>query len=124
MRAGEHAPAGCRFIFCRRGIAEGPVSPSREISCREYEQMSVITSSQRAPRPVMVESLLFASICLCDLILTLWLLQTGAAIEANPILRFYYELGIQWFALVKGAFSLVPIFVLEVIALRRRRFVQ
>ena len=72
----------------------------------------------------MVESLLFASICLCDLILTLWLLQTGAAIEANPILRFYYELGVQWFALVKGAFSLVPIFVLEVIALRRRRFVQ
>ncbi len=77
------------------------------------------TDASFTGRFVAHESLILGAICLADMVSTAWLLQRGAAVEANAILRFYVELGIGWFIAAKTLLFVGPITVLEL--LRRRR---
>lgn len=64
------------------------------------------------------ESRILAVICFADMMSTLWLVKMGAAAEANPIMRFYLNLGAIWFLLAKSLLFVGPIYLLEM--MRRR----
>ena len=70
------------------------------------------------------ESYLLAALCLLDLIVTVYLLNTGVAIEANPILRYYLAAGILSFVAGKLLLSIVPLVVLEILREKRPRFIR
>jgi hypothetical protein len=71
------------------------------------------------------ESGLLTTICMADLVSTLWLVSTGSATEANPILRFYLEQGGNVsFAGAKLLLFLGPLFVLELVRRRHPRLVR
>ncbi len=74
-------------------------------------------------RGISRESLLLATICVADLITTLWFVRDGNAMEANPIMRHYLELGIWPFVVAKSAMVLGPLVILEWARTRRPRFV-
>ena len=65
------------------------------------------------------ETWLLGLICLADMISTLLLVHSGAAVEANPVLSFFLDRGGVWFVIAKSLLFLGPLFVLEL--LRRRR---
>lgn len=71
-----------------------------------------------------LESWLLALICLLDMLWTAWLLKIGAAREANPILRFYVDLGIPMFVLVKSLLFVAPLYVLELLRRHRPKFIK
>jgi len=68
------------------------------------------------------ESWILGVICLVDMLSTIWLVQTGRAVEANPIMRFYLNGGLLAFAAAKTFLWFAPVFVIEVIRQRRRWF--
>lgn len=70
------------------------------------------------------ETWALALICAADMLLTAWLVGTGQAKEANPIMRFYLDLGTSVFVAMKTLLFIAPLFVLELIRQRRPRFVR
>lgn len=70
------------------------------------------------------ESLFLIGICTFDLASTLMLLNSGGAMEGNPLMSFYLRYGIGTFVLVKLALIFLPIFVAEWGKQYRPRFVR
>lgn len=70
------------------------------------------------------ESTVLAFLCIADLAATVWLVASGQAREANPIMGFYFGIGVSAFILAKTLLTLAPIFVLELLRLHRPRTVQ
>lgn len=60
-----------------------------------------------APTPIRWEVVALLALCTLDLLTTLWWLYTGAATEANPLLRPFAEAGLGPFVLAKLA-TFVP----------------
>lgn len=73
---------------------------------------------------VSYESWLLTIICIFDLWLTVFLLRSGLATEANPVLRVYLEAGLASFIAGKMLLSVAPLIVLEILRLHRPRFIQ
>ena len=69
------------------------------------------------------ETWLLGLICTIDMLLTAWLLGRGVAREANPVMRFYVDMGLPTFVAVKTLLYFAPLFVLELIRPRRPRFI-
>ena len=59
------------------------------------------------------ESLLLIGICTADLASTLLLLNSGGAIEGNPLMSYYLKYGIGTFVMVKLSLVFLPIFIAE-----------
>lgn len=59
------------------------------------------------------ESLLLIGICTADLASTLLLLNSGGAVEGNPLMSFYLRYGIGAFVMVKLSLVFLPIFIAE-----------
>lgn len=61
-------------------------------------------------------------ICLADMLSTIWLVQTGRAVEVNPVMKFYLAAGLLAFIGAKSFLWFGPVFVMEVVRLKRRWF--
>lgn len=70
------------------------------------------------------ESLVLIGICTLDLASTLLLLNTGSALEGNPLMAYYLRYGIGTFVMVKLALIFLPVFVAEWSKQYRPRFVR
>ena len=70
------------------------------------------------------ESKILIGICLLDMISTVWLVTSGMAGEANPVMDFYLNTGLFWFILMKSLLVIAPVFVLELLRTRRPRFIR
>lgn len=70
------------------------------------------------------ESLFLIGICTVDLASTLLLLNSGGAMEGNPLMSYYLRYGIGTFVLVKLALIFLPIFIAEWGKQYRPRFVR
>jgi hypothetical protein len=74
---------------------------------------------------IIWELRLLALVCLLDLISTVWLLKTGRAIEANPVMEFYLARGgTLCFVAIKAFLFLAPLVVLEQIRKKRPQFIR
>ena len=69
------------------------------------------------------ETWILALLCSVDMISTALLLNAHIASEANPILRFYADLGLPAFISVKTLLFFGPLYVLELLRCHRPRFV-
>lgn len=69
------------------------------------------------------ESWILIVICIADLIITLALLTKGA-VEANPWMKSYLEMGVGYFILIKVMFVIGPIAILEWARRHRPQFVK
>jgi hypothetical protein len=67
---------------------------------------------------------LLIALGIADTLSTVWLVQSGKAIEANPVMRFYFDAGVFWFMWAKILLLIAPLFVLELIRLQRPKLVQ
>ena len=83
-----------------------------------------MTVIAKARRGVLPESRILALFCLVDLVLTLWIVESGLGVEANPIMRFYYDISPLAFALAKTFLCLAPILFLEQLYDRNPRFIR
>lgn len=81
--------------------------------------MSHQTGSKISP-----EGATLALLCLLDLIVTVWLIRAGIAVEGNPVLGFYLQIGMGAFVASKLLLSLGPVLVLEWLRGRRPRFIR
>lgn len=70
------------------------------------------------------ESTVLALICTADMIYTLWLVASGAATEANPIMGFYFEHSQNAFVGAKTLLIVGSICALEILRRKRPRTVQ
>ena len=70
------------------------------------------------------ESLLLIGICTADLASTLLLLNSGGAVEGNPLMSFYLRYGIGAFVMVKLSLVFLPIFIAEWGKQYRPKFVR
>lgn len=70
------------------------------------------------------ESKILAGICLLDMVSTVWLVTSGLAGEANPVMRFYLDVGLFWFIFAKSLLVIAPVFVLELLRVRSPHFVR
>lgn len=69
------------------------------------------------------ETIMLALIAYADTVSTLWLVNTGVAVEANPIMAFYLQQGALWFIGVK-LLMLLPAFVVDINKNRNPRRVR
>lgn len=67
---------------------------------------------------LMRETWVLGVICVLDLILTLWLIDRGHAVEANPIMKSALSMGVLWFIFVKFIYTVGPLAALEVVGRR------
>jgi hypothetical protein len=67
---------------------------------------------------LMRETYVMGAVCLLDLILTLWLIQTGRAVEGNPVMQAALGMGIFYFILVKCVYTFAPLGLLEMVGRR------
>lgn len=80
---------------------------------------------QPVKRPALAkESYVILAICLLDLVLTGWLLDTKQATEGNPIMSFYLSNGIGMMIAAKIVLIAMPLFVAEWARRYRPRFVR
>jgi len=70
------------------------------------------------------ESYVILAICLLDLVLTGWLIDTKRATEGNPIMSFYLSNGIGMMIAAKMVLIAMPLFVAEWARRYRPRFVH
>ena len=70
------------------------------------------------------ESKILAGICLLDLASTVWLITSGMAREANPILGFYLDQGLACFIVMKFLLVVAPVYALEMLRVSRPRFIR
>jgi hypothetical protein len=82
----------------------------------------MILSAMR--RPVLIETLVLMVICMLDLFSTVVLIRLGLAVEANPILQPFAEMGVVAFIVAKAAFFIPPIAILETLRGVRPAFVR
>jgi hypothetical protein len=76
--------------------------------------MRLADNRTNGSRPLWLESRLLLAICLADVVVTVGLIASGKAVEANPLLSAYLGMGIQWFLVAKLVlFCLVPIGLVE-----------
>ena len=66
-------------------------------------------------RRVSLELVILGSLALIDALSTLYLLNAGLAEEANPVARFYVEMGPIWFLGLK----MIPVGIMAIIEFRR-----
>lgn len=72
----------------------------------------------------MRETYVLAAICLLDLLLTLWLIARGHAVEANPLMQAALSMGVAWFVSVKLLYTLGPLTALEIVGRRHTLLVR
>lgn len=70
------------------------------------------------------ESLILIGICIVDLVSTLFLLNTRAALEGNPLMAFYLSYGIGAFIMAKLTLVVLPVFIVEWSRQFRPKFVR
>ena len=58
------------------------------------------------------ETIMLALIAYADTVSTLWLVNTGIAVEANPVMAYYLSQGALWFIGIK-LLMLLPAFVVD-----------
>jgi hypothetical protein len=75
-------------------------------------------------RPVLWETTVLALLCLLDMFSTILVIKLGMAVEANPILAPFIRQSFLSFALVKSAFFIPPLAILESLRPVRPRFVR
>jgi hypothetical protein len=74
---------------------------------------------------ILRETAILALLCLADLMLTIWLVATGKAIEGNPLLRFYLSHGgLTCFTAAKIVLFAGPLMGLEILRHRRPVFTR
>src|SRR5690349_5687870 len=82
----------------------------RVLQCKAYVARSIKGVSIMA---IAAESVVLGVLCLFDFVSTVWLLRTGIAMEANPVLGFYIQNGgIIAFAGAKVLLTIGPLFAL------------
>ena len=59
------------------------------------------------------ETIMLALIAYADTVSTLWLVNTGVAVEANPVMAYYLSQGALWFIAIK-LLMLLPAFVVDI----------
>jgi hypothetical protein len=61
-----------------------------------------------------LEAWILLAVSLVDLATTVWLLNHGRAVEANPLLNYYLDAGLEWFLVFKGVIlCLIPVGLVE-----------
>lgn len=70
------------------------------------------------------ESWILILICTADLASTIWFVNHMGAAEANPMMKFFLDLGVIPFILAKMAFVAAPLLILEWARRRRPQFVH
>ena len=70
------------------------------------------------------ESWALAVICTVDLITTIYLVQNHGAAEANPVMRYFLELGYVAFIIAKAFMFVIPLAILEWARRRQPAFVR
>lgn len=70
------------------------------------------------------ETWIILFICLVDMLLTVWLLQTQRATEGNPLMAFYLDNGVWAMIGAKIVLVAMPIFVAEWARRHRPQFVH
>ena len=60
-----------------------------------------LTTASRTWIEISWQSITILAICLFDLLSTIWLLETGLATEANPLMAYLLEHGMGWFCGIK-----------------------
>lgn len=68
-------------------------------------------------RAISAESLVLISVCLADMLSTMYFVGSGAAIEQNPIMAYFMDMGMGIFVIAK-LFSFIP-FIIAVEIYRR-----
>ncbi len=63
-------------------------------------------------RGISPETISLTLIALIDCSTTLWLIESGLAVEGNPVVRFYIEKGWVWFFALKLA-VLLPMYIID-----------
>ena len=63
-------------------------------------------------RGISPETVSLTLIALVDSSTTLWLIESGLAVEGNPVVRYYLEKGWVWFFALKLA-VLVPMYIID-----------
>jgi hypothetical protein len=121
-----------RFDRCLPGLSG--TAGTRDSAPASFRQHgSYIDLTTRAVRVIIgeiamriaAESVVLGFLCLLDMISTVWLLHTGQAMEANPLLNFYVTNGgLVSFAAAKTLLSLGPLFALEVLRRKHPRVVH
>lgn len=69
------------------------------------------------------ETWLLALICMADMVSTAWLLSANSAVEANPVMRFYVDLGVPTFIVVKSLLIFAPLYLLEMLKRHKPKFI-
>ena len=70
------------------------------------------------------ESIFLIGICTADLAATLLLLNSGGAMEGNPLMAFYLRYCIGTFVMVKLALVFLPLFIAELGKQYKPKFVR
>ncbi|HEY0868630.1 MAG TPA: DUF5658 family protein [Fimbriimonas sp.] len=65
-----------------------------------------------------------AAICLIDTAITVVLVTSGVAVEANPLLNWSFRYGAAMFVAAKTFWFLPPLLVIEAMRARNDRFVK
>ena len=87
-----------------------PVFPGKNNSMYSQSPPQSITASR--PRFISIELFIILVMAALDTVSTIWLVGSGIASEANPIMRFYLERGMAAFVMVR-MLMVSPAFVLE-----------
>jgi hypothetical protein len=80
--------------------------------------MSPMESPER--KGISPETISLTLIALVDCSTTLWLIESGLAVEGNPVVRFYIEKGWVWFFALKLA-VLLPMYIIDLRGVMDRR---
>ena len=74
--------------------------------------------------PIVWEAAALSALCLADMGSTIWLVKSGLAVEANPIVGFYMSHGTWVFAAAKVFMLVGPLIVLEWVRQKKPLFVR
>jgi len=69
------------------------------------------------------ETLILGSICMLDMLSTVWLIHNGLAREGNPVMDFYVQRSLVGFAIVKSLLIVAPLTALELMRQKNPVFV-
>jgi len=70
------------------------------------------------------ETLILGSICMLDMLSTVWLIHNGLAREGNPVMDFYVQRSLVVFAIVKSLLFVAPLTALELMRQKNPVFVR
>ena len=89
-----------------------------------YSQLREIVRARTTAMTLAKESIFLIGICTADLASTLLLINSGGAVEGNPLMAFYLRYGIGTFVMVKLSLVFLPIFIAEWGKQYKPRFVR